>query len=189
MENLCSTLYECNVTDAYQHSCDDGLCWISSCLTAGQKPGPCPRFGSEQLGTQCLLCSYPSLLFCCLGLHYVAFSGKSTHFTVIWELWKTHFIINHICVLKSSRIGSNILSTCFISRWLVRTLAVRFFKTALNADLKIKSIGLFSVQGVSIQFYPQHTLVRQTVFDRRTCQFQGQQQTSSCSSFYSTVPF
>lgn len=52
----------------------------------------------------------------------------------------------------------------FASRWLICTLAVRFFQTALNADLKIKSVGLFSVQGVSIQFHPQHTLVRPTVF-------------------------
>ncbi|KAM3616443.1 uncharacterized protein V6R79_017941 [Siganus canaliculatus] len=43
-------------------------------------------------------------------------------------------------------------------RWLICTLAVRYFQTALNADLKIKSVGLFSVQGVSIQFHPQHTL-------------------------------
>uniref|UniRef100_A0A7N8X3N7 KIAA0100 ortholog n=1 Tax=Mastacembelus armatus TaxID=205130 RepID=A0A7N8X3N7_9TELE len=41
---------------------------------------------------------------------------------------------------------------------LICTLAVRFFQTALNADLKIKSVGLFSVQGVSIQFHPQHIL-------------------------------
>lgn len=46
------------------------------------------------------------------------------------------------------------------SRWLIRTLAVRFFQTALNADLKIKSVGLFSVHGVSVQFHPQHTLVK-----------------------------
>lgn len=52
----------------------------------------------------------------------------------------------------------------FASRWLICTLAVRFFQSALNADLKIKSVGLFSVQGVSIQFHPQHTLVRHTVF-------------------------
>ncbi|XP_029026241.1 bridge-like lipid transfer protein family member 2 isoform X2 [Betta splendens] len=47
---------------------------------------------------------------------------------------------------------------CVIFRWLICTLAVRFFQTAFNADLKIKSVGLFSVQGVSIQFHPQHTL-------------------------------
>ncbi|XP_053278445.1 bridge-like lipid transfer protein family member 2 isoform X1 [Pleuronectes platessa] len=47
---------------------------------------------------------------------------------------------------------------CVIFRWLICTLAVRFFQTALHAELKIKSIGLFSVQGVSIQFHPQHTL-------------------------------
>uniref|UniRef100_A0A3Q0RHX0 Secreted protein n=1 Tax=Amphilophus citrinellus TaxID=61819 RepID=A0A3Q0RHX0_AMPCI len=49
-----------------------------------------------------------------------------------------------------------------VSRWLICTLAVRFFQNALNADLKIKSVGLFSVQGVSIQFHPQHTLVGHT---------------------------
>ncbi|KAG7479401.1 hypothetical protein JOB18_024873 [Solea senegalensis] len=51
-----------------------------------------------------------------------------------------------------------IVLLCLIFRWLICTLAVRFFHTALNADLKIKSVGLFSVQGVSIQFHPQHTL-------------------------------
>nr|XP_020476368.1 protein KIAA0100 homolog isoform X3 [Monopterus albus] len=47
---------------------------------------------------------------------------------------------------------------CVFFRWLVCTLAVRSFQTALNANLNIKSVGLFSVQGVSIQFHPQHTL-------------------------------
>ncbi|XP_026047563.1 protein KIAA0100 isoform X2 [Astatotilapia calliptera] len=47
---------------------------------------------------------------------------------------------------------------CAIFRWLICTLAVRFFQTTLNAHLKIKSVGFFSVQGVSIQFHPQHTL-------------------------------
>ncbi|XP_068440791.1 bridge-like lipid transfer protein family member 2 isoform X1 [Clinocottus analis] len=51
-----------------------------------------------------------------------------------------------------------IVLLCIVFRWLICTLAVRFFLTALNADLKIKSVGLFSVQGVSIQFHPQHTL-------------------------------
>ncbi|XP_035479573.2 protein KIAA0100 isoform X3 [Scophthalmus maximus] len=48
--------------------------------------------------------------------------------------------------------------SCVVFRWLMCTLAVRFFQAALNADLKIRSVGLFSVQGVSIQFQPQHTL-------------------------------
>ncbi|TKS80892.1 Protein KIAA0100 [Collichthys lucidus] len=52
-----------------------------------------------------------------------------------------------------------IVLLCVIFRWLMCTLAVRFFQTALNAELKIKSVGLFSVQGVSIQFQPQHTLL------------------------------
>ncbi|XP_030008750.1 protein KIAA0100-like isoform X1 [Sphaeramia orbicularis] len=47
---------------------------------------------------------------------------------------------------------------CVIFRWLICTLAVRFFQNAFNADLKIRSVGLFSVHGVSIQFHPQHTL-------------------------------
>ncbi|XP_014859125.1 PREDICTED: protein KIAA0100 homolog isoform X3 [Poecilia mexicana] len=46
----------------------------------------------------------------------------------------------------------------FLFRWLFCTLAVRFFRATLNAELKIKSVGLFSVKGVSIQFHPQHTL-------------------------------
>ncbi|XP_077422133.1 bridge-like lipid transfer protein family member 2 isoform X2 [Vanacampus margaritifer] len=51
-----------------------------------------------------------------------------------------------------------IVLSCIIFRWLVNTLAVRLFQTALNADLKIKSVGLFSVRGVSIQFHPLHTV-------------------------------
>ncbi|XP_010863616.2 protein KIAA0100 isoform X3 [Esox lucius] len=43
-------------------------------------------------------------------------------------------------------------------RWLICSLAVRFFHNTLNAELKIKSVGLFSVSGISIQFQPQHTL-------------------------------
>ncbi|XP_072557305.1 bridge-like lipid transfer protein family member 2 isoform X2 [Paramormyrops kingsleyae] len=43
-------------------------------------------------------------------------------------------------------------------RWFVRRLAVRFFSDKLNASLKIGSVGLFSVRGISVQFQPQHTL-------------------------------
>ncbi|XP_071770727.1 bridge-like lipid transfer protein family member 2 [Centroberyx gerrardi] len=50
------------------------------------------------------------------------------------------------------------LAAVLIFRWLICTLAVRFFQNALNAELKIKSVGLFSVRGISIQFHPQHTL-------------------------------
>uniref|UniRef100_A0A3P9BKF3 Uncharacterized protein n=1 Tax=Maylandia zebra TaxID=106582 RepID=A0A3P9BKF3_9CICH len=52
-----------------------------------------------------------------------------------------------------------LISLFLIFLWLICTLAVRFFQTTLNAHLKIKSVGFFSVQGVSIQFHPQHTLV------------------------------
>lgn len=37
-------------------------------------------------------------------------------------------------------------------------MAVKYFRTALNAELKINSFGLFSIHGVVIQFHPQHTL-------------------------------
>lgn len=47
---------------------------------------------------------------------------------------------------------------CILFRWFVSTLAVRLLQNALNAELKIKSVGLFSVQGVRIKFHPQHTL-------------------------------
>lgn len=52
------------------------------------------------------------------------------------------------------------LAVLFIAifRWFVRSLAVRFFNNVLNAELKIKSVGLFSVRGISVQFQPQHTL-------------------------------
>ncbi|XP_031729431.1 protein KIAA0100 isoform X4 [Anarrhichthys ocellatus] len=63
------------------------------------------------------------------------------------------FLISFLLILLLG-----IVLLCVIFRWLICTLAVRFFQTALNADLKIKSVGLFSVQGVSIQFHPQHTL-------------------------------
>uniref|UniRef100_A0A667YPQ0 Uncharacterized protein n=1 Tax=Myripristis murdjan TaxID=586833 RepID=A0A667YPQ0_9TELE len=43
-------------------------------------------------------------------------------------------------------------------RWLVCTLTVKIFQNALNAELKIRSVGLFSVRGISIQFHPQHTV-------------------------------
>ncbi|KAG5269355.1 hypothetical protein AALO_G00201080 [Alosa alosa] len=45
---------------------------------------------------------------------------------------------------------------CF--RWIVCSLAVRLCAKVLNAELKIKSVGLFSVRGISLQFRPQHTL-------------------------------
>ncbi|XP_067364418.1 bridge-like lipid transfer protein family member 2 isoform X1 [Channa argus] len=65
----------------------------------------------------------------------------------------SHLLIYFLVILLLG-----ILLLCVIFRWLLCTLAVRFFQTALNADLKIKSVGLFSVQGVGIQFHPQHTL-------------------------------
>uniref|UniRef100_A0A672K1T5 Bridge-like lipid transfer protein family member 2 n=1 Tax=Sinocyclocheilus grahami TaxID=75366 RepID=A0A672K1T5_SINGR len=49
-------------------------------------------------------------------------------------------------------------SLCFI-RWFACSLAVRFFHNVLNAELRIRSVGLFSVRGISVQFQPQHTLV------------------------------
>lgn len=60
-----------------------------------------------------------------------------------------------LSTLKSNEILS---SSCFI-RWFACSLAVRFFYNVLNAELKIKSVGLFSVRGISVQFQPQHTLV------------------------------
>ncbi|XP_029922551.1 protein KIAA0100 isoform X2 [Myripristis murdjan] len=51
-----------------------------------------------------------------------------------------------------------IVVTVLIFRWLVCTLTVKIFQNALNAELKIRSVGLFSVRGISIQFHPQHTV-------------------------------
>uniref|UniRef100_A0A9R1SDM0 Si:ch211-259g3.4 n=2 Tax=Cyprinus carpio TaxID=7962 RepID=A0A9R1SDM0_CYPCA len=48
-------------------------------------------------------------------------------------------------------------SLCFF-RWFACSLAVRFFHNVLNAELRIRSVGLFSVRGISVQFQPQHTL-------------------------------
>ncbi|GAA6097648.1 protein KIAA0100 isoform X1 [Tachysurus ichikawai] len=45
-----------------------------------------------------------------------------------------------------------------ICRWLLCRLAVRFFRSALKAELKIKSLGLFSLRGISVQFLSHHTL-------------------------------
>ncbi|XP_029963673.1 protein KIAA0100 isoform X2 [Salarias fasciatus] len=45
-----------------------------------------------------------------------------------------------------------------IFRWIICTVAVRAFQSLLDAELKIKSVGLFSLQGISVQFQPQHTL-------------------------------
>uniref|UniRef100_A0A672Y5W7 Uncharacterized protein n=1 Tax=Sphaeramia orbicularis TaxID=375764 RepID=A0A672Y5W7_9TELE len=64
------------------------------------------------------------------------------------------------CSLTTLQLISNVSS----DRWLICTLAVRFFQNAFNADLKIRSVGLFSVHGVSIQFHPQHTLVRHSIY-------------------------
>ncbi|KTF85827.1 hypothetical protein cypCar_00026037 [Cyprinus carpio] len=53
-----------------------------------------------------------------------------------------------------------ILAVVFILlfRWFACSLAVRFFHNVLNAELRIRSVGLFSVRGISVQFQPQHTL-------------------------------
>ncbi|RXN03891.1 Protein KIAA0100-like isoform X1 [Labeo rohita] len=53
-----------------------------------------------------------------------------------------------------------VLAVVFILlfRWFACSLAVRFFHNVLNAELKIRSVGLFSVRGISVQFQPQHTL-------------------------------
>uniref|UniRef100_A0A3B4AFW2 FMP27/BLTP2/Hobbit GFWDK motif-containing RBG unit domain-containing protein n=1 Tax=Periophthalmus magnuspinnatus TaxID=409849 RepID=A0A3B4AFW2_9GOBI len=42
--------------------------------------------------------------------------------------------------------------------WFLCKLAIKYFRTAFNAELKINSFGLFSINGVVIQFHPQHTL-------------------------------
>ncbi|TRY94640.1 hypothetical protein DNTS_021557 [Danionella cerebrum] len=43
-------------------------------------------------------------------------------------------------------------------RWRACSLANRFFHNIFKAELKIKSVGLFSVKGIRIEFQPQHTL-------------------------------
>lgn len=65
--------------------------------------------------------------------------------------------------------GTNISAPISAYRWLISTLAVRFLRSVLSADLKIKSVGLFSVHGVSIQFHPHHTLVSHTVYTWFSC--------------------
>ncbi|XP_055081782.1 bridge-like lipid transfer protein family member 2 [Periophthalmus magnuspinnatus] len=45
-----------------------------------------------------------------------------------------------------------------VCRWFLCKLAIKYFRTAFNAELKINSFGLFSINGVVIQFHPQHTL-------------------------------
>jgi len=154
-----------------------------------EEPDSGPRFGCEPLGTPCLSYWCLSCLFFCLGLCYVSFSGKNCNVCVCvilqcafgckWYSIRQHLMMGftQMCLVLDSLLYMNNLFTTktkympllFASRWLICTLAVRFFQTALNADLKIKSVGLFSVQGVSIQFHPQHTLVRTTVFTRHLC--------------------
>ncbi|XP_069040535.1 bridge-like lipid transfer protein family member 2 isoform X1 [Lepisosteus oculatus] len=48
--------------------------------------------------------------------------------------------------------------TVTLLRWFVCRLAGRFCRSKLNAELRIKSVGFFSVHGISIQFRPQQTL-------------------------------
>ncbi|KAG9342081.1 hypothetical protein JZ751_017078 [Albula glossodonta] len=43
-------------------------------------------------------------------------------------------------------------------RWVVWSLAVNYFQKTLNAELKIRSVGFFTVRGISVHFQPQHTL-------------------------------
>ncbi|KAJ8385068.1 hypothetical protein AAFF_G00195980 [Aldrovandia affinis] len=43
-------------------------------------------------------------------------------------------------------------------RWFVCSLIVRLFHNHLNAELRIRSVGFFTVRGISIEFRPQHTL-------------------------------
>ncbi|CAL9684155.1 unnamed protein product [Knipowitschia caucasica] len=45
-----------------------------------------------------------------------------------------------------------------VIRWLLCRFAVKYFRTVFNAELKINSFGLFSINGIVIQFHPQHTL-------------------------------
>lgn len=45
-----------------------------------------------------------------------------------------------------------------ICRWLFCRLAVKFFHSVLKAELKIKSLGLLSLRGISVKFLSQHTL-------------------------------
>lgn len=86
-----------------------------------------------------------------------------TAIDTMWETLTTLLVKFNPYFLHKFQIKIKYVCSCIrLSRWLISTLAVRFFHTALNADLKIKSVGLFSVQGVSIQFQPQHTLVRHT---------------------------
>ncbi|XP_035390057.1 protein KIAA0100 isoform X1 [Electrophorus electricus] len=54
------------------------------------------------------------------------------------------FLVGFVCVL--------------LFRWLCCRLVILVFHTALNAELKIKSVGFFSLHGISVQFLPQHTL-------------------------------
>lgn len=52
-----------------------------------------------------------------------------------------------------------VIDVGFVYRWLCCRLAVRFFHDVLKLELKIQSVGVFSLGGISIQFPSQHTLV------------------------------
>lgn len=148
--------------------------WQQLTADGRKQPDPCSRFGSKQLGTQCLFCWFPSFLLSCSGFCYVSFSGKrrvGSHGAYATRQWHSVLILFDLNLLQDlAQVFpefKNVQSLRLVllsssSRWLICTLAVRVFQTALNADLKIKSVGLFSVHGLSIQFHPQHTLVRHT---------------------------
>lgn len=111
----------------------------------------CPR-ECERPGTPCLCCSCPYFCSSCSGLCWASRSGEKCialcRLYVALSAFETDLTPKH---------------SFSPFRWLISTLAVRFLRSVLNADLKIKSVGLFSVHGVSIQFHPHHTLVSHTV--------------------------
>lgn len=68
-----------------------------------------------------------------------------------------HILCSHY--FGAVRVRTNASARISPHRCLISTLAVRFLRSVLSADLKIRSVGLFSVHGVSVQFHPHHTLV------------------------------
>lgn len=74
-------------------------------------------------------------------------------------LWGVHFSNTYFFMCNRIKLALTFVFSLLAFRWLFYRLAVRFFHSVLKAELKIKSLGLLSLRGISVQFVSQHTLV------------------------------
>lgn len=101
-----------------------------------------------------------------VSVPYFLTSASSAWNCAVHHIQVRNVLVNaiYMLLLCSCSQEQTLLISFSAFRWLISTLAVRFLRSVLNADLKIKSVGLFSIHGVSIQFHPHHILVSQTVY-------------------------